>query len=98
MKGVTARENDTLGSVQFVKDAKWYAKKCSLSAREVKDLNTSVKNKINETIKQHNCSMHAMSNFKDLSISSSDESVQNIISNTSVEDSDNENCKPASKK
>eukprot|EP00957_Ditylum_brightwellii_P182555 13906305-Ditylum_brightwellii.AAC.1 len=57
-----------------------------------------VKDKINETIKERNCNMHAMSNFKDLSISSSNESIQSIVSDTSDEESDNDSCKPAHKK
>eukprot|EP00957_Ditylum_brightwellii_P168108 12798114-Ditylum_brightwellii.AAC.1 len=72
-------EEQRLRQVQFVKDAKRCAKKCSLSTKEVKNLNTFVKDKIDETIKQCNHNMHAMSNFKDLSISSSNESVQSII-------------------
>eukprot|EP00957_Ditylum_brightwellii_P021595 1628198-Ditylum_brightwellii.AAC.1 len=37
-------------------------------------------------IKEYNRNMHAMSDFEDLSISSSNESIQSIISNTSNED------------
>eukprot|EP00957_Ditylum_brightwellii_P043517 3299452-Ditylum_brightwellii.AAC.1 len=79
------------GQVRFVKDAK----RCGQTGKDIKDLNTFVKDKIKETIKERNCNMHAMSNFKDLSISSS---IQSIISNTSVEDSDNNSCKQAHKK
>ena len=61
-----------------------------MTGKEVKDLNAFVKDKINETIKEHNHDMHAMSNFKDLSISSSHESIQSIISNTSNEESDSD--------
>eukprot|EP00957_Ditylum_brightwellii_P053381 4046020-Ditylum_brightwellii.AAC.1 len=57
-----------------------------------------VKDKIDETIKQHNCNMHAMGDFEDLSISSSNKSAQSIVSDTSVEDYSNEDCKPTSKK
>eukprot|EP00957_Ditylum_brightwellii_P026532 2007310-Ditylum_brightwellii.AAC.1 len=74
------------------------AKKYGLSAKEVKDLITFTKNKIDEMIKEYNCNMHVMSDFKDLSISSSDKKVQSIISDTSVEGSDSKSCKPASKK
>eukprot|EP00957_Ditylum_brightwellii_P109132 8325334-Ditylum_brightwellii.AAC.1 len=79
-------------------DTKRCAKKCNLSAKEVKDLNMFVKDKIDEKINQCNCNMHKMSNFKDLSISSSDKSIQSIIGKTSIEGSDNKNCKLASKK
>eukprot|EP00957_Ditylum_brightwellii_P148608 11314325-Ditylum_brightwellii.AAC.1 len=44
-------------------------------------------------IKEGDCDMHAMSNFKDLSISLSNENIQSIIVNTSDEDSDNNSCK-----
>eukprot|EP00957_Ditylum_brightwellii_P146162 11128968-Ditylum_brightwellii.AAC.1 len=69
------------------------SKRQGLIGKEVKDLNTFVKDKINKTIKEHNCNMHVMSDFKDLSISSSNESIKSIksvISNTSVESSDND--------
>eukprot|EP00957_Ditylum_brightwellii_P175180 13336688-Ditylum_brightwellii.AAC.1 len=81
-------EQQRLWQVQFVKDAEKWAKKCSLSAIEVKDLNAFVKNKIDEMIKECNCNIHAMSNFEDLSLSSSNKSVQSIINNTSEEGSD----------
>eukprot|EP00957_Ditylum_brightwellii_P168622 12834545-Ditylum_brightwellii.AAC.1 len=58
----------------------------------------SVKGKIDETIKECNRNMHTISNFKDLSISSSNESIQSIISDTSDEESDRDSCKPAHKK
>eukprot|EP00957_Ditylum_brightwellii_P052244 3962113-Ditylum_brightwellii.AAC.1 len=45
------------------------------SIKEVKDLNIFVKDKINEMIKEHNCNMHTMSDFEDLSIFSSDKNV-----------------------
>eukprot|EP00957_Ditylum_brightwellii_P051280 3888028-Ditylum_brightwellii.AAC.1 len=64
-------EQQRLWQVWFVKDARKLAKKCGLSAKEVKDLNIFVKGKINKTIKEHNCNMHAMSNFEDLFLSSS---------------------------
>eukprot|EP00957_Ditylum_brightwellii_P150800 11481699-Ditylum_brightwellii.AAC.1 len=67
-------EQQRLQQVWFVKDAEKQAKKCGISAKEVKDLNTFFKEKIDETIKQCNCNMHAMSNFKDLPLSSSDKS------------------------
>eukprot|EP00957_Ditylum_brightwellii_P092479 7042224-Ditylum_brightwellii.AAC.1 len=79
-------------------DTKRQARRCSLIGKELKDLNAFVKDKIKEAIKEHDCNMHAMSNFKDLSISSSNESTQSIISNTSVEGLDNNSCKPAHKK
>eukprot|EP00957_Ditylum_brightwellii_P152128 11583023-Ditylum_brightwellii.AAC.1 len=47
-------EEQRLRHVHFVKDAKRGTKKCSLSTREVKDLNMFVKDKIN-MIKEHNC-------------------------------------------
>eukprot|EP00957_Ditylum_brightwellii_P034120 2586407-Ditylum_brightwellii.AAC.1 len=91
-------EQQRLWQDQFVKDVKRHAKKQRLCGKEVKDLSTSVKDKNNETIKQHTHNMHAMNNFKDLSISLSNESFQSIISNTSVEGTDDKSCKPASKK
>eukprot|EP00957_Ditylum_brightwellii_P011338 857339-Ditylum_brightwellii.AAC.1 len=81
-----------------MKDAKRQAKKCSLTGREVKDLNAFVKDKINETIKEHNRNMHAMSNFEDLSISSSNDSIKSIISDTYDEESDGNSHKLAHKK
>eukprot|EP00957_Ditylum_brightwellii_P039515 2989449-Ditylum_brightwellii.AAC.1 len=87
-----------LQQVWFVKDTKRHTKKCGLSAKEVKDINMFVKDKINETIKEHHCNMYAVSNFEDLSISSSNKSAQSIISNTSVEGSDDKSCKLDSKK
>eukprot|EP00957_Ditylum_brightwellii_P111756 8523835-Ditylum_brightwellii.AAC.1 len=91
-------EQQRLRQVWFVKDAKRQSKRRSLTGNEVKDLNTFIKDKIKDTIKGHDCNIHAMSNFKDLSISSSNKSIQSIISNTSVEDSDNNSCKLAPKK
>eukprot|EP00957_Ditylum_brightwellii_P049073 3723546-Ditylum_brightwellii.AAC.1 len=91
-------EQQRLQQVQFVKDAKRRANRHSLTGKEVKDLNTFVKDKINKTIKERNRNMHAMSNFKDLLISSSDESIQSIISNNSNEESDSNSHKPAHKK
>eukprot|EP00957_Ditylum_brightwellii_P161715 12312461-Ditylum_brightwellii.AAC.1 len=90
-------EQQRLQQVQFVKDTEMHAKKHGLSAKEVKDLNTFVKDKINQTMKGCNCNIYTMSNFEDLSISSSNDSVQSIISNTSEEGSDNKSCKPAFK-
>eukprot|EP00957_Ditylum_brightwellii_P007968 603372-Ditylum_brightwellii.AAC.1 len=57
-----------------------------------------VKDKIKETIKECDCNMHAMNNFKDLSLSSSNDSIQSIISDTSVKGSDNKSHKQACKK
>eukprot|EP00957_Ditylum_brightwellii_P075112 5707866-Ditylum_brightwellii.AAC.1 len=97
-------EQQRLRQVRFVKDAKRHAKRHGLTGQEVKDLNTFVKDnvfikdKINETIKERNHNMHAMSNFKDLSISSIDDSIKSIISDTSDEESDSDSCKPAHKK
>eukprot|EP00957_Ditylum_brightwellii_P176839 13470028-Ditylum_brightwellii.AAC.1 len=91
-------EQQRLQQVWFVKDAKMRTKKCGLTGREVKDLNTFVKDKIDETIKERNRNMHAMSNFKDLYISSSNESIKSIINNTSDEESDGNSRKPAHKK
>eukprot|EP00957_Ditylum_brightwellii_P146836 11178237-Ditylum_brightwellii.AAC.1 len=73
-------------------------KRCGLTGKEVKDLNAFFKDKIKETIKECNCNMHAMSDFEDLSISSSSKHIQSIISNTSVEGSDNKSCKLVHKK
>eukprot|EP00957_Ditylum_brightwellii_P209591 15362382-Ditylum_brightwellii.AAC.1 len=81
-----------------MKDAKRRAKKHGLTGREVKDLNAFVKDKIKETIKEHDCDMHAMSDFDNLFISSSDNSMESIISDTSNEESDSDSCKPAHKK
>eukprot|EP00957_Ditylum_brightwellii_P181342 13813950-Ditylum_brightwellii.AAC.1 len=91
-------EQQRLQQVRFVKDAKRRAKKRGLKGREVKDLNALIKDKINETIKEGDCGMHAMSNFEDLSISSSDDSIKSIISNTFDEESDSNIHKPAHKK
>eukprot|EP00957_Ditylum_brightwellii_P182840 13927522-Ditylum_brightwellii.AAC.1 len=91
-------EQQRLQQVRFVKDAKRRAKKRGLTGREVKDRNAFVKDKIEETIKERNHDMHAMSDFKDLSISSSNGSIKSIISDTSNEESDSNSCKPAHKK
>eukprot|EP00957_Ditylum_brightwellii_P187595 14284837-Ditylum_brightwellii.AAC.1 len=69
-------EQQRLRQLWSVKDAKRRAKRCNLTGKEVKDLNTFVKDKIDETIKECNRNMHAMSYFEDLSISSSNESIQ----------------------
>ena len=91
-------EQQRLRQVWFVKDAKRHAKRRGLTGKEVKDLNMFVKDKIKEIIKERDCNMHAISDFEDLSISSSDESIQSIISGTSDEESDSDSCKPAHKK
>eukprot|EP00957_Ditylum_brightwellii_P171977 13093665-Ditylum_brightwellii.AAC.2 len=91
-------EQQRLRQVQFVKDAKRRAKRCGLTGKEVKDLNAFIKDKINKTLKERNRDMHTTSNFEDLSISSSNKSIQSIISNTSDEESDGDSCKPAHKK
>eukprot|EP00957_Ditylum_brightwellii_P137214 10462057-Ditylum_brightwellii.AAC.1 len=91
-------EQQRLWQVRFIKYTERRAKRCGLTGKEVKDLNSFVKDKIDETIKEHERNMHAMSNFEDLSISSSDESIQSIISDTSDEESDNDSHKPAHKK
>eukprot|EP00957_Ditylum_brightwellii_P061851 4693602-Ditylum_brightwellii.AAC.1 len=76
-------EQQRLWQVWFVKDAKKRTKRRGLTGQEVKDLNMFVKDKIDETIKEHDRNMHAMSNFKDLSISSSNNSIKSIISEAS---------------
>eukprot|EP00957_Ditylum_brightwellii_P042118 3189925-Ditylum_brightwellii.AAC.1 len=91
-------EQQRLRQVRFVKDAERRAKKRGLTGREIKDLSAFVKDKIKETIKDCNRDMHAMSNFKDLSISSSDDSIESIISDTSDEELDSDSRKPAYKK
>eukprot|EP00957_Ditylum_brightwellii_P123801 9437407-Ditylum_brightwellii.AAC.1 len=91
-------EQQRLWQVQFVKDTKRQAKRRSLTGKEVKDLNVSIKEKIKETIKEHNHDMHKMSTFEDMSIYLSKDSIQSIISNTSVEGSDDDSRKPANKK
>eukprot|EP00957_Ditylum_brightwellii_P209705 15362868-Ditylum_brightwellii.AAC.1 len=91
-------EQQRLWQVQLVKDTERRTKRHGLTGKEVKDLNEFVKDKIDETIKERDRNMHAMSNFEDLSISSSDESIQSIISDTSNEESDSNSCKPADKK
>eukprot|EP00957_Ditylum_brightwellii_P133228 10158502-Ditylum_brightwellii.AAC.1 len=53
---------------------------------------------IEETIKKRNRDMQAMSNFDNLSISSSNDSIKSIISNTSNEELDGNSRKPAHKK
>eukprot|EP00957_Ditylum_brightwellii_P006613 501770-Ditylum_brightwellii.AAC.1 len=87
-------EQQRLWQVRFVKDAKRH----DLTGKEVMDLNVFIKDKINEMIKERNRNMHTMSNFEDLSISLSKKSIQSVISNTFVEDSDDNSCKPAHKK
>eukprot|EP00957_Ditylum_brightwellii_P024212 1826326-Ditylum_brightwellii.AAC.1 len=72
--------------------------KHGLSAKEVKDLNTFVKDKINKMIKEHCHDMHAMIDFKELLISSSNKTINSILSDTSVEDSKDEDHKLAVKK
>eukprot|EP00957_Ditylum_brightwellii_P184775 14073705-Ditylum_brightwellii.AAC.1 len=57
-----------------------------------------IKDKIKETIKERDRIMHAMSNFDNLSISSSDDSMESIISDTSNEELDGDSRKPAHKK
>eukprot|EP00957_Ditylum_brightwellii_P094140 7167546-Ditylum_brightwellii.AAC.1 len=91
-------EQQRLRQVQFVKGTEMRAKKHSLTGKEVKHLNAFVKDKIKETIKEHNCDMHMMSNFKDLFISSSDKGIQCIISNTFVKGYDNYSGKLAHNK
>eukprot|EP00957_Ditylum_brightwellii_P093923 7152869-Ditylum_brightwellii.AAC.1 len=91
-------EQQRLWWVQFVKDSKRRAKKRRLIGKEVKDLNVFVKDKIEETIKERDRDMHAMSDFEDLFISSSNKIIQSIVSNTSVKSSDNDSCKSAHKK
>eukprot|EP00957_Ditylum_brightwellii_P022067 1664664-Ditylum_brightwellii.AAC.1 len=90
-RDITVQEN-------VIKDAKRWAKKRGLTCKEVKDLNAFVKDKIKERIKERNRGVHTMNDFKDLSISSSNESIQSIISDTSVEGSDDDSHKPANKK
>eukprot|EP00957_Ditylum_brightwellii_P056482 4281369-Ditylum_brightwellii.AAC.1 len=58
-------EQQSLQQVQFVKDAERRAKRRGLTGKEVKDLNAFIKDKIDETIKERNRDMHAMSNFED---------------------------------
>eukprot|EP00957_Ditylum_brightwellii_P019041 1433673-Ditylum_brightwellii.AAC.1 len=91
-------EQQRLRQVLFVKDAERRVKRRGLTGKEVKDFNTFVKDKIKETIKERDHNMHAMSNFKDLSISVRDKSIQSIVSNTSVDGLDDDSCKPAHKK
>eukprot|EP00957_Ditylum_brightwellii_P123465 9413507-Ditylum_brightwellii.AAC.1 len=69
-------EQQRLWEVCFVKDTKRQAKKHGLTGKEVKDLNALVKHKIKEMIKERNHDMHTMSDFKDLSISLSNKSIQ----------------------
>eukprot|EP00957_Ditylum_brightwellii_P059189 4492127-Ditylum_brightwellii.AAC.1 len=91
-------EQQRLRQVWFVKDAERRAKKRGLTGREVKNLNTFVKDKIKETIKERDHDMHAMSNFDNMSISSSNDSIKSIISDTFNEELDGDSCKPAHKK
>eukprot|EP00957_Ditylum_brightwellii_P083578 6352784-Ditylum_brightwellii.AAC.1 len=71
-----------------MKDAERQAKKRGVTGREFKDLNVFIKDKIKETNKKCNCDMHVMSNFDNLSISSSNDNIESIISNTSNEELD----------
>eukprot|EP00957_Ditylum_brightwellii_P200378 15276472-Ditylum_brightwellii.AAC.1 len=57
-----------------------------------------VNNKVNKMFKEHVNNMHIMSNFENVLISSTDKSVQRIMSITSVEASNNEDCKLVAKK
>eukprot|EP00957_Ditylum_brightwellii_P196193 14948959-Ditylum_brightwellii.AAC.1 len=91
-------EQQRLRQVWFVKDAEKRTKRRGLTGQDVKDLSAFVNNKINKTIKECNRGMHMMSNFEDLSISSSNESIQSIIRNTSDEELDSNSRKPAHKK
>eukprot|EP00957_Ditylum_brightwellii_P033609 2548143-Ditylum_brightwellii.AAC.1 len=91
-------EQQRLRQVRFVKDAERRAKRRDLTGKEVKDLNLFAKDKIYKTIKERDCNMHVMSNFEDLLISLSNESIQSIISDTSDEESDSDSRKPAHKK
>eukprot|EP00957_Ditylum_brightwellii_P199835 15234199-Ditylum_brightwellii.AAC.1 len=91
-------EQQRLRQVQFAKDAKRWAKKRGLTGKEVKDLKAFIKDKIKETIKERNCNMHTISDYKDLSISLSNGGIKSIINYISVEDLDNDSCKPAHKK
>eukprot|EP00957_Ditylum_brightwellii_P120702 9206554-Ditylum_brightwellii.AAC.1 len=91
-------EKQRLRQVHFIKDTKRCTKKHSLSAKEVKDLNAFVKDKVDKMIKDCNYDMHAMSGFKNLLISSSNESAQSIKRNTSTKASDDEDCKQTAKK
>eukprot|EP00957_Ditylum_brightwellii_P012075 912794-Ditylum_brightwellii.AAC.1 len=86
------------GRSSLLKTPKGGPKRRGLAGKEVKDLIAFVKDKIKEMIKERNRNMHAMSDFKDLSISSSNKSIRSIISNTCVEGLDNNSCKPAHKK
>eukprot|EP00957_Ditylum_brightwellii_P052192 3957433-Ditylum_brightwellii.AAC.1 len=58
-------EQQRLQQVQLVKDAKRRTKRRGLTGQEVNDLNAFIKDKINETIKERDCDMHAISNFED---------------------------------
>ena len=81
-----------------MKDSKRRARERGLTGKEVKDLNAFVKDKIEETIKERDRDMHAMSNFDNLSLSSSNEIMESIISNMSDKELDGDSCKPAHKK
>eukprot|EP00957_Ditylum_brightwellii_P106456 8121246-Ditylum_brightwellii.AAC.1 len=81
---------------QFGKTSHWEASQEARSAYSPSHVTSDALAGL--TINERNCNMHAISNFEDLSISSSDKSIQSIIGTTSVEGSDDESCKPASKK
>eukprot|EP00957_Ditylum_brightwellii_P007202 546408-Ditylum_brightwellii.AAC.1 len=70
----------------------------SLTAEDVKDLNAFINDKVNKMLKGHNNELHMMSNFKELLISSGDESIEIIVSGISAEASDNKDSKLAAKK
>eukprot|EP00957_Ditylum_brightwellii_P008189 619639-Ditylum_brightwellii.AAC.1 len=91
-------EQQRLRQVRFMKDAKRRAKKRGLTGREVKDLNAFVKDNIEESIKERDRDMHAMSDFNNLFLSSSNDSMESIIGDTSDEESDGNSHKPAHKK
>eukprot|EP00957_Ditylum_brightwellii_P097435 7421004-Ditylum_brightwellii.AAC.2 len=82
----------------FVKDANRHAKKHGLVAKDVKDLNTFINDKVNKMLNEHDNNLHVMNSVKELSISSSNESIQSIASNTLAKASDSKDRKLAAKK
>eukprot|EP00957_Ditylum_brightwellii_P084328 6412683-Ditylum_brightwellii.AAC.1 len=68
--------------------------KQGLNVKEIKDLNLFISNKVDEMFESHERDLHTMSDVEDILISSSNES---IISITSADTSDNEDCKPKAK-
>eukprot|EP00957_Ditylum_brightwellii_P148374 11296132-Ditylum_brightwellii.AAC.1 len=92
------KQEQWIRQVYFVKDAKRCTKKHGLYAKEAKDCNAFINGKFDKMLKEHGNKLHTMGTFKELLFSSSNKSIQSIVSNTSIEASDNEDHKSVAKK